>query len=691
MKILIYKRNSLINSSGGAEKAMCTLADHFAKTGHDVLFLTRDMRAGKTFYPLDQRVTLKQYDKKYNKFLHLCGKILKKTGLIKFASFCDRDLFIADNNRKTVEAFLPDIIIATSPADAAELLYKQTGMPPVIVMLHSCPSYFFKNGKKAAQYRKILKQVAAVQVLQPSFAEELKSYYDGRIEVIGNCIKQSDTIPDYTKKRIICLARIEPDKQQYELTRAFCQIAKEFPDWHLDLYGDITHPDYKNKCVRLAETYGADKQILFHGITTDVPAALAEASVCAFPSKFEGFGMGLAEALAAGLASVGFKSASGVNELIKDGNNGFLVKDVDELAQKLRVLMTNENLRQTMGLAAKQSMKAFDPDIIRKKWDNFVSKTLTASSLNNIPIYIISFNRLSCLEQLVLRLEKAGCTNIHIVDNASTYPPLSDYLAHTKHTVHRMDKNYGHRVLFEAPEFKEIVDNHFFVLTDPDIVPTADCPDDFMSVFFHILQNNPFADKVGFSLKIDDLPDDYALKEKVIKWETPFYSRPIKKTSDPVLYKAPIDTTFALYRPRKDRKIKEVSIRTGFPYQARHLPWYKNLDDLTQEDRFYNALDSGSGNWNGTKNADFFQITQTFYIKLFGFLPVIKIKHKRNKKTFLLFCFLPIFRIKEKSDSFDRIDERESLAMSKALSLKTKEKDSIFSRNSRSPLWEPNK
>ena len=105
MKILIYKRNSLINSSGGAEKAMCTLADHFAKTGHDVLFLTRDMRAGKTFYPLDQRVTLKQYDKKYNKFLHLCGKILKKTGLIKFASFCDRDLFIADNNRKTVEAF----------------------------------------------------------------------------------------------------------------------------------------------------------------------------------------------------------------------------------------------------------------------------------------------------------------------------------------------------------------------------------------------------------------------------------------------------------------------------------------------------------------------------------------------------------------------------------------------------------
>ena len=647
MKILIYKRNSLINSSGGAENVMCSMASHFAEAGHDVLFLTRDMRRGIPFYHLDNRVELKQYDRKYNKLRHLCGKILKAVKLIDVFPYFDRDLFIANNNRQIVDAFKPDIIIATSPADAVEILYKQIDIPPVIVTLHSCSSYFFKNKKKCVQYKQILKQVQTVQVLQPSFVEELKAYYDGKIEVIGNSIRQSDKEPDYSKKRIICLARIEPDKQQYELTQAFCKIAKEFPDWTIDFYGDITHPEYKNKCIDLAHASGITGQILFHGITTDVPAALNEASVCAFPSKFEGFGMGLAEALAAGLPSLGFKSACGVNELIKDGQNGFLVADIDDFAEKLKRLMSDENLRRSMGRKAKQSMAAFAPAVVWKQWDALIDETVKAASLKDLPVYIISFNRLSYLESLVNWLEKSGCQNIHIVDNASTYPPLLDYLARTKHTVHRMEKNYGHTVLFDAPEFKDIVDNQYFVLSDPDVLPTDECPADFMRFLSGVLERFPKATKAGFGLKFDDLPDSYALKETVVKWESAFYEKAIKGTS-PALYKAPIDTTFALYRPRKEwKKGFAEAIRTGFPYQARHLPWYKDLNNLTEEDRFYNALDAGSGNWNGTKAADRFQMTEKSYVKLFGFLPVLKIKRKKNKKTFLLFCFLPILKIKE--------------------------------------------
>lgn len=272
---------------------------------------------------------------------------------------------------------------------------------------------------------------------------------------------------------------------------------------------------------------------------------------------------------------------------------------------------------------------------------------IKSASLKDLPVYIISFNRLSYLESLVNWLEKSGCQNIHIVDNASTYPPLLDYLARTKHTVHRMEKNYGHTVLFDAPEFKDIVDNQYFVLSDPDVLPTDECPADFMRFLSGVLERFPKATKAGFGLKFDDLPDSYALKETVVKWESAFYEKAIKGIS-PALYKAPIDTTFALYRPRKEwKKGFAEAIRTGFPYQARHLPWYKDLNNLTEEDRFYNALDAGSGNWNGTKAADRFQMTEKSYVKLFGFLPVLKIKRKNNKKTFLLFCFLPILRIKE--------------------------------------------
>ena len=648
MKILIYKRNSLINSSGGAEKAMCALAGHFAEAGHDVLFLTRDTREGNTFYPLHERVKLVRHNRPFNKLRHLFGKTLKKTGLGDAFPYFDRDLFIALQNRKVVDSFSPDVIVATSPADAVELLYGQTGMPPVIVTLHSGPGYFFKNKRKTELYKKILKRIAAVQVLQPSFVETLKPYYDGRIEVIGNCIGQSDAPSDGTAKRIVYPARIEPDKQQYELTRAFCRIAKDFPEWKVDLYGDIVFPDYRDKCVETAKAAGAGDQIVFHGITTDVPKALAESSICAFPSKFEGFGMGLAEALAAGLPAVGFASASGVNELIKDGENGFLAVDTDDFAKKLKRLMSDADLRRKMGEKARQSTACFAPDVVWKKWDGLVRETVEAASLKDIPVYIISFNRLSYLERLVDWLEKAGCANIHIVDNASTYAPLLDYLAKTKHTVHRLEKNYGHRVLFEAPEFTEVVDNRYFILSDPDILPVEECPADFMRFLYGVLERFPDITKAGFGMKIDDLPDHYELKQAVVKWEKAFYEKPVKGTS-PAVYKAPIDTTFALYRPRKEwKKGFSEAVRTGFPYQARHLPWYKNLRELSEEDKFYNGLDAGSGNWNGTKNADSFQVTEKSYIKLFGVLPVVKIKKKKNKKTFFLFCFLPVFRKKEK-------------------------------------------
>lgn len=370
MKILIYKRNCLINTSGGAEKAMCGLASHFAAFGHDVLMLTRDTRDGMPFYFLDKRIKLVKHNRSFGKFRHLCGKLLRGAKWIYF----DRDAFIAKENRIIIDRFNPDVIIATSPACAKEILRGQTGLPPVIVTLHSCPDYFFKNKRKSEEYIETLKRAAVVLVLQPSFVKDLKLYYDGETEVIGNSIAFNNNPADYSAKRIVCLARVEPDKGQYELIAAFCQIARAFPCWTVDLYGDVTHLDYKNKCVKLARRYGVAEQILFHGVTCNVSGVLATASICAFPSKFEGFGMGLGEALAAGLPSVGFKSAKGVNEMIRDGENGFLVENTDDFANKLERLMTDEKLRQAMGQNAKISMRRFAPENVWKKWDELIKK-----------------------------------------------------------------------------------------------------------------------------------------------------------------------------------------------------------------------------------------------------------------------------------------------------------------------------
>jgi hypothetical protein len=202
-----------------------------------------------------------------------------------------------------------------------------------------------------------------------------------------------------------------------------------------------------------------------------------------------------------------------------------------------------------------------------------------------IPIIINNFNRLDSMKKLIDSLEKRGYKNIFIIDNRSTYPPLLEYYKTCRYTVFRLNQNIGMTALWKSDIYKRFR-NDFFVYTDSDIVPIEECPDDFLLFFLNTLKKYNLAQKVGFSLKIDDLPDCYAMKEDVIFWEKQFF----KRKRDDFLYWAPIDTTFALYRPRGKRKHARYNIemyRTAFPYMARHLPWYVDSENPDEENRYY--------------------------------------------------------------------------------------------------------
>ena len=203
----------------------------------------------------------------------------------------------------------------------------------------------------------------------------------------------------------------------------------------------------------------------------------------------------------------------------------------------------------------------------------------------NIPIFINNYNRLSTLKKLINDLEIRGYYNIKILDNVSTYPPLLEFYEKTPHKVYRLKKNYGAKALWKSGLWYRII-NRYFVYTDSDLSLIEDCPDDFMEVFYKKLVVYPKAHKIGFSLKIDDLPDHYRLKNNVIEWERRYFLEEL----EPNLFVAPIDTTFALYRPfsrRGKRDGSDLMLRTGAPYQLRHLPWYEDSNNPSEEEKFY--------------------------------------------------------------------------------------------------------
>ena len=192
----------------------------------------------------------------------------------------------------------------------------------------------------------------------------------------------------------------------------------------------------------------------------------------------------------------------------------------------------------------------------------------------DVPVFIVVRDRVESLAQLVAWLERAGCERIHLVDNASEYPPLLEHLERTPHDVIRLDENQGAFALWRSV-LPTSASRAEFVCSDPDVVPIEECPLDAIDYFSEILDRYPAHTKAGFGLRIDDLPEHYSMRDEVRTVERYNWERPLA----PRLYDAFIDTTFALYRgPEAFDHVPAV--RTGYPYLARHTTWYLDEADL---------------------------------------------------------------------------------------------------------------
>ena len=217
---------------------------------------------------------------------------------------------------------------------------------------------------------------------------------------------------------------------------------------------------------------------------------------------------------------------------------------------------------------------------------NLLNKKAIRTHYRSIPIIINNFNRLSTLRNLVEWLKKNKYTTIVILDNQSTYPPLLEYYKTCDVKVIRLDKNYGHLALWKSGIYHTYKWN-YFVYTDSDVLPIEACPENFLLIFYESLQRYFSLKKVGFSIKIDDLPDHFSFKEKVIEYEKKYWENHFHAVG----FDAPIDTTFALYKPFTTLRYGEVytqkAIRMKPPYTIRHFPWYNDSENLNEEELYY--------------------------------------------------------------------------------------------------------
>lgn len=146
----------------------------------------------------------------------------------------------------------------------------------------------------------------------------------------------------------------EPKKGLTVLLHALADMAKRdgLPPWQCLLVGD---GPARERLRSLAAELGLAEQVVFAGMRRDVARVLPALDLFVCPSRYEGFGIAIVEAMAAGRPVVA-SAVGGIPEIVVDQETGLLVTpgNAAALADAMTALLTHPDRAQTMGVRGRE-------------------------------------------------------------------------------------------------------------------------------------------------------------------------------------------------------------------------------------------------------------------------------------------------------------------------------------------------
>ena len=360
-RILITLKD--ITEAGGGERVGVNLANAFAQDlGQKVQIVSFFRSQEKPCYALDSTLTC----------TYLCNAKAKSKNPL--TTLLNKTLFrLIFSYRVHKLAQKSDIILANDGW---------------FVPLFKDKTRFFKNSQNPHKPlyirlwhlnapKKIRKKLALFDTLVIPSSKELPLWqrYHNFVRVIPNFLPQIPSLnTTYSQKVVLSVGRLSKEKGFFRLLDIWQILAQnkkfecEFQKWQLIIVGDgVLKKELESKIKAL----NLQESVILKPFTKQIEKEYLSASIYAMTSHFEGFGMVLAEASSYALPCIAFDIKAGPSDIIENEKSGFLVEDNDlqGYADKLMLLMRDENLRFNFGTKAKQVVsEKFSKEVVMKEW-----------------------------------------------------------------------------------------------------------------------------------------------------------------------------------------------------------------------------------------------------------------------------------------------------------------------------------
>jgi glycosyltransferase involved in cell wall biosynthesis len=358
-------------STGGAERVISIVANHWAGAGREVTLVTFEDPSSDA-YPVDPRVRRASL-----------GVAMPGGGPVSTVRYMAR---VVRGLRREIRASRPDVVISFMDITNILALLAMRGMRvPLVVTEHTDPREHRLSGFLRRARTLLYPRATALVVLTEAVRGWAQGRLHGSVHTIPNPILPPDTaraaslVVPAPGRTVAGMGRLSYEKGFDQLIRAMAACAPRHPDWSLLILGEGAE---RANLERLAAELGIADRVFLPGWVRDPTAVLRGAALFVVPSRYEGFNCALAEAMSCGLAAVSMDCPSGPGEIIRQGVDGILVPpgDVDALAAAMDRLMSDEAERGRLGTRGLEVLDRFGVEPVMDRWERLLGGIVGAGA-----------------------------------------------------------------------------------------------------------------------------------------------------------------------------------------------------------------------------------------------------------------------------------------------------------------------